>query len=164
MPALNFETVPLDEITRNGLTAEPNPHRPVILVVDDEHVIADTLVAILRSRGFAAMPAYDAESALELSRVIPPELLLSDVVLPGKSGIELAIAMKDAVPDCRVLLFSGQATTVDQLAAARDAGYDFNVLAKPLHPTDLLAKIRQLDARFRCEPPPEIKARPPRFA
>ena len=67
MPALSFETVPLDEIIRKGLTAEPNPHRPVILVVDDEHVIADTLVTILRSQGFAAMPAYDAESAFDLS-------------------------------------------------------------------------------------------------
>ena len=152
MPARNFETVPLDEITRKGLTAEPNPHRPVILVVDDEHVIADTLATILRIQGFAAMPAYDAESALELSRVIPPELLLSDVALPGKSGIELAIAIKDAVPDCRVLLFSGQAATVNLLAGARHTGRDFTVLAKPLHPTDLLANIRELDAKFRCEP------------
>ncbi|HET6215924.1 MAG TPA: response regulator [Acidobacteriaceae bacterium] len=164
MPALNFETVSLDEITQNGLTAEPSPHRPVILVVDDERVIADTLAAILARRGFAAMQAYDAESALDLSRVIPPELLLSDVLLPGKSGIELAIAMKDAVPDCRVLLFSGQDTTVDLLAAARDAGHDITVLAKPVHPVDLLANIRELDAKFRCEPPPELKARPPRFA
>ncbi len=164
MSALNFETVSLDEITKNGLTAEASPHRPVILVVDDERVIADTLAAILTRRGFAAMQAYDAESALDLSRVIPPELLLSDVVLPGKCGIELAIAMKDAVPDCKVLLFSGQATTVDLLAAARDAGHDFTVLAKPVHPTDLLANIRKLDEKFRCEPPPEIKARAPRFA
>jgi DNA-binding response OmpR family regulator len=164
MPALNFETVSLDEITQYGLTAEPSPHRPVILVVDDERVIADTLVAILTRRGFAAMQAYDAESALDLSRVIPPELLLSDVLLPGKSGIELAIAMKDAVPDCKVLLFSGQAATVDLLAAARHGGHDFTLLAKPLHPTDLLANIRELDAKFRCGQPPEIKARPLRFA
>jgi hypothetical protein len=53
---------------------------------------------------------------------------------------------------------------VDQLAAARDAGHDFTVLAKPLHPTDLLAKIRELDAKFRWEPLQEIKGRPPRFA
>ncbi len=164
MPALSFETVPLDEIMRKGLTAEPNPHRPVILVVDDEHVIADTLVTILRSQGFAAMPAYDAESAFDLSCVIPPELLLSDIVLRDKSGIDLAIAMKDSVPDCKVLLFSGQAATANLLAAARDAGHDFTVLAKPLHPTDLLANIRELDAKFQCEPPSEIEARPAIFA
>ncbi len=152
MPELNFETVPLDEITRKGLTAETDPHRPVILVVDDECVIADTLAAILTSRGFAAMPAYDAESALDFAGMIPPELLLSDVVLPGMSGIDLAIAMKEAVPDCRVLLFSGQAATVNLLAAARDAGHDFTVLAKPIHPGDLLARISELDVRFRPEP------------
>jgi DNA-binding response OmpR family regulator len=164
MPALNFKTVPLDEITRKGLTAEPNPRHPVILVVDDERVIADTLVAILKSQGFAAMAAYDAESALELICVIPPELLLSDVVLPGMSGIDLAIAMKEAVSDCKVLLFSGQAACVNLLAAARDAGHDFTLLAKPLHPSDLLANIRELDASFRREPLPEIKDRPSKFA
>jgi DNA-binding response OmpR family regulator len=164
MPVLHFETVPLDELIRKRLSAEPNPHRPVILVVDDERVIADTLATILKTQGFAAMPAYDAESALELSRVIPPELLLSDVVLPGMSGIELAIAIKDAVPDCKVLLFSGQAATVSLLAGARHAGHTFTMLDKPVHPTDLLAKIRELDAKFQCESPLEIKDRPARFA
>lgn len=164
MPEFKFETVPLDEIIRKGLTAEPSRHHPVILVVDDERVIADTLVAILTNQGFAAMTAYDAESALDLIRVIPPELLLSDVVLPGMSGIDLAIATKEAVSDCKVLLFSGQAATVNLLAAARDAGHDFTVLAKPLHPADLLANIRKLDAGFRREPLPEVEARPPKFA
>jgi DNA-binding response OmpR family regulator len=110
------------------------------------------------------MAAYDAESALEVIRVIPPELLLSDVVSPGMSGIDLAIAMKEVVSDCKVLLFSGQAANIDLLAAARDAGHNFTVLAKPLHPADLLANIRQLDAGFRREPLPEIEDRPQKFA
>jgi len=47
------------------------------------------------------------------------------------------------VPNCRVLLFSGHASTADMLARARESGHDFAVLAKPLHPTELLAQISQ---------------------
>jgi hypothetical protein len=59
--------------------------------------------------------------------------------------------MEEAVPDCRVLLFSGQAVTVNILTAARDAGHNFTVLAKPIHPGDLLASISELDMRLRPE-------------
>jgi DNA-binding NtrC family response regulator len=86
------------------------------------------------------MTAY-GKSALEIARVIPPELLLSDVVMPEMTGIELAIAVVQSVPDCKVLLFSGQAATVNLLADARAAGHDFTTLRKPIHPTDLLACI-----------------------
>ncbi len=148
MSGFNFEIVPLGDLIKRGLRAETNHSRPLVLVVDDECVIADTLVSILTGRGYAAIAAYDAESALDLISVIPPELLISDVVLPGMSGIQLAIAIKSIVPECRILLFSGQAATVDLLNAARSAGHDFTVLAKPIHPADLLAHISGLDTRF----------------
>ena len=67
---IQFQNRSLDRSNREGLTAATD-HRPVVLVVDDERVIADALAAILRSRSFAAMGAYDAESALDLARVIP---------------------------------------------------------------------------------------------
>ena len=132
------EVVPLAEVPSPSTTEK---HHPVVLVVDDERVIADTLAVILSKNGFAAMTAYDGKSALEIARVIPPELLLSDVVMPGMTGIELAITIVQSVPDCKVLLFSGQAATVDLLAQAHAAGRDFTTLKKPVHPTDLLACI-----------------------
>ena len=46
------------------------------------------------------------------------------------------------LPDCKVLLFSGQAETCDLLKEARIRGYDFEILAKPVHPADLLARLR----------------------
>jgi DNA-binding response OmpR family regulator len=138
-----FEAVPIAEILAKGLEKAPT-HRTVVLIVDDEPVIADTLAAILTHHGFAAMSAYDAETALELAAVIPPELLISDVMMPGRSGVDLAIAIKEAVPDCQVLLFSGQASTVDLLHSAREAGHDFTVLGKPVHPTELLTQIFNL--------------------
>lgn len=115
--------------------------RKRVLVVDDERPVADTLVAILRMSGYEATGLYDGASALLHCQSQVPDLIVSDVVMPGLSGIELAIFVKEHYPDCKVLLFSGMAATADLLQAARDQGYDFEVLAKPVHPSDLLSKI-----------------------
>jgi FixJ family two-component response regulator len=69
--------------------------------------------------------------------------LITDVMMPGMTGIELAISMVDAFRDCQVLLFSGQAATVDLLKKARDMGHDFAILSKPVHPTDMLRRVSQ---------------------
>ena len=124
-------------------TADSSSYRPVILVVDDESVIADTLTEILNRNGYAAMPAYDGEEALESALLMPPELLISDVVLPGMSGIDLAISVKRVFPDCKILLFSGQAVTSDLLASANSRGHHFSLLKKPIHPTDLLTQLKE---------------------
>jgi response regulator of citrate/malate metabolism len=59
------------------------------------------------------------------------------------NGIELAIAMVQSIPDCKVLLFSGQASTIDLLDEARHSGYNFTLILKPVHPTDLLSRISE---------------------
>jgi DNA-binding response OmpR family regulator len=141
---INFESVLLTQIKADLLDSSKEPLRSVVLVVDDERIIADTLGAILGSSGYTAMTAYDGLSALEIAAVIPPDLLISDVSMPGMTGIELAILLRQSVPDCNVLLFSGQTTTVDLLAVARAAGYDFTALTKPVHPRDMLARVSEL--------------------
>jgi PAS domain S-box-containing protein len=127
--------------------------RPFIVVVDDEKRIADTLALILDSKGYSAEAAHDGESALEICRHRIPDLVLSDVVMPGMSGIELAIAVSQQFRDCHILLFSGQADTAAILEDAKRQGYDFELIAKPLHPEDLVTKIKDLigspDARSR---------------
>ncbi len=115
-----------------------------MLVVDDEQIIANTLVAILSAEGYTADAAYNGESAIEMARVLPPELLISDVVMPGMSGVSLAVSIVDSYPDCRVLSFSGQAATSDILADTRSLGHDFRVLGKPIHPQALLAEAARL--------------------
>src|SRR5277367_810027 len=92
-----FETVPLDEVIGKGLPIETEPLRPVVLVVDDETIIADTRTAIFRNWGYAAMAAYSGEAALDIARVIPPQLLVSDVLLTGMNGVDLAIAIQKIV-------------------------------------------------------------------
>jgi DNA-binding response OmpR family regulator len=115
-----------------------------ILVVDDEETIASSLAAILRLHGFAAKFCTDPLIALEMAKQEGFDLLISDVVMPDLSGIDLAIGVKEMQPTCRVLLFSGQAATVDLLATAREQGHDFNLISKPIHPTELLVRIKTL--------------------
>ena len=140
-PKTKFDIVPLADVPKGDAASLKD--RPVILIVDDEKVIADTLSIILSKSGFNTYAAYDGPSALALALKVVPHLLISDVVMPGMSGIDLAISLSDAVPQCKVLLFSGQAATVDLLEEARRSGHNFTTLSKPVHPTDLLKRISE---------------------
>jgi DNA-binding response OmpR family regulator len=145
---LNFQTVPLADLSLKGGTQPAGLPDPIVLVVDDEAVIADTRAMILEHNGISAMVAYNGKSALEIAKTIPPDLLLADVAMPGMNGIDLATAIKQIIPNCGILLFSGQAPTVDLLEAARAAGQELTILTKPLHPTELLAHVSDtLEAR-----------------
>ena len=66
--------------------------------------------------------------------------------MPGISGVELAIQMRAQYPNCKILLFSGQAASLDLLEGARARGYDFRLLQKPVVPSDFLSEIGQLSA------------------
>jgi CheY-like chemotaxis protein len=117
-------------------------YKPKVLVVDDEQLIANTITIILNSAGFEAQNAFTAQGALELLDVFRPEILLTDVAMPGMDGIELAIAILSKLPDCKIFLFSGQATTAELLDKAISQGHVFEILAKPIHPEHLMAKLR----------------------
>jgi DNA-binding response OmpR family regulator len=131
--------VPIDTVP----PADTSKYRPVVLVVDDESAIADTVTEILSRAGYAAMAAYDATEAMETALLTPPEMLITDVILPGMNGIELAMKVRRIFPDCKILLFSGQAATVDLLATAKSSGHHFNLLSKPVHPRDLLLRVAE---------------------
>ena len=87
------------------------------------------------------MPFHDAKTAIAARSKFIPDLLISDVVMPGMTGVDLAIHFRKAQPSCRILLFSGQAATADFLDEARSRGHEFEILQKPLHPVDLLARL-----------------------
>jgi DNA-binding NtrC family response regulator len=110
-----------------------------IFVVDDEKCIADSLAMILRKSGFETRAFYNAHSALAQIESSTPELVISDVVMPVMSGLEMAVLIRERLPECRILLFSGKASTLNILEIIRHRGYDFDLLAKPVHPADLLA-------------------------
>jgi CheY-like chemotaxis protein len=114
-----------------------------VLVVDDEALIADTIVLILNRHGFAAEAVYSGTQAIEAARRTQPELILSDVLMPQIDGVEAAIQIREFLPDTRIVLFSGQAATVEILARARARGHEFELLPKPIHPTQLIEHLRQ---------------------
>ena len=116
--------------------------KPKILVADDERVIADTLAMILNQSGFEARAVYSGETALSLAATFEPDMLISDVIMADLNGIDAAIQFRVLLPKIKILLFSGQAATADLLEKARTKGYEFEILAKPVHPQDLLNKLR----------------------
>jgi CheY-like chemotaxis protein len=132
---------PLSALPSDKETNPPTAPRR-ILVVDDEALIADTIVQILIRHGFEAVAVYGGKDAIDTARRIHPDLVLSDVLMPQVDGVEAAIAIREMLPLTRILLFSGQSATVEILARARARGHDFELLPKPIHPTQLLKHLQ----------------------
>jgi len=117
---------------------------PRILVVDDEPELADTLAIIFQKAGYAATAVHSAEEALAFFAAGPPVLAVMDVVMPGMDGVALARKIRKCYPACRILLFSGNAETQNLLQVAQQDGHAFEVLAKPVPPPEMLAKVALL--------------------
>lgn len=120
------------------------PSPTLAFVVDDEQVIASTLVMILKKSGFDAVAFTQPLEALRAAEVRCPDVLITDVSMPVLNGIDLAIQFKAIYPRCRVLLFSGAVSTGARIEGAKQEGYEFPILAKPVHPNELLAKLKEL--------------------
>jgi DNA-binding NtrC family response regulator len=119
----------------------PEKHKPRIFVVDDEPAIASTLELILNAAGFTATAFTNPLEALRSAEARCPDFLLTDVMMPQLNGIDLGVQFKAIYPRCRILLFSGQTATSGLMEAARMKGHNFELLAKPIHPEDLLDAI-----------------------
>jgi DNA-binding response OmpR family regulator len=112
-----------------------------ILIVDDEKVVADTLGEILRTQGYDVRIAYSAEMAIDLLGWWSPELAILDVMLPRMNGIELAVVLRENYPDCAILLFSGQPSVEVLVEQAKRDGHEFDIMAKPVHPSVMLDAV-----------------------
>ncbi len=119
----------------------------LVLVVDDEQIVADTLSLILNQSGFDTRAFYSGETALQIARLLRPDVLVTDVVMNGMSGIELAIQVKAELPDCKIILHSGQAVTGNLHQAAEKDGHHFELLSKPVHPQVLINRLSLLVCR-----------------
>lgn len=113
-----------------------------VLVVDDERLIADTMTEILKRSGFDAACAYDGQSGLEMAIQLSPDYVLTDVVMPHMNGLQLAIAVRKALPETEILLLSGQAGVTEILDRGRREGYSFELIGKPVHPEKLLERLK----------------------
>ena len=115
-----------------------------LLVVDDERLIADSLAWILNLRGFNARSVYSGSEAIKHAVTNPIDILVSDVVMEGMSGIDAAIEICKLFPNCKVLLLSGNIGTSDMLSAAHELGHDFDILAKPAHPNEIIDRLKAM--------------------
>lgn len=120
-----------------------------VLVVDNERLIADTLVLILKQNGFDASVAYSGEEAVQSALTLQPHVVLTDIIMGQLNGLEAAMLIADALPHCNILLFSGQPATADLLIQASRNGRNFEVMAKPVHPDVILEQINNLVAAGR---------------
>ena len=111
------------------------------MVIDDEARIADSLTEILTGYGYDAMACYNGQAAIDAARNRLPDVVISDVVMPGLDGVETVLAIRELCPQTRVLLFSGQGASMNLLNKARDHGHEFELLPKPVHPAELLKKL-----------------------
>jgi len=109
-----------------------------VLIVDDENIIALTLTKIFEGAGYEAKATGSAEDALDVMAIWEPALLVVDIMLPKMNGVELAIRIRKGYPACQVILFSGHGEASDWLLFAREDRPSFEVIAKPVHPRDLL--------------------------
>jgi len=121
----------------------PVPKRK-ILVVDDERLVADSLVQILNLMGYDASCAYSGNEAVQRASDTSFDFLISDVVMEGLTGIDSAIEICKLIPACKVLLVSGNNRTTDLLKEAQDKGHTFEILAKPIHPTLILDRLKAM--------------------
>jgi len=117
-----------------------------VLVVEDEAYVRDSLVEILRARGFDASGAATVKDALELLSRMPVDAVLSDLRMPGEDGLQLVRRMQSTTPDVPVLILTGHGTVASAVECLRAGATDY--VLKPVEPDALeLALERALEGR-----------------
>jgi CheY-like chemotaxis protein len=109
-----------------------------VLIVDDEPMIADTLAIILNQNGFAASATYSGEQALESASTVRPNVVITDVILPGMTGIEAGNQIAQSFPDCRIILLSGRPAGTNLNMPGQGNEHRFELLLKPIHPQAII--------------------------
>jgi DNA-binding response OmpR family regulator len=113
-------------------------------VVDDNASVARSLAMLLQESGYVTAVAYSGESAVEMASGIAADLALLDIHLPDVNGIRVAMEICRHLPNCRILLISGDPDVAALIEKSRAEGLRFPVLAKPVSPSDLLTEIASL--------------------
>ena len=117
----------------------PRPIR--ILVVDDEHWVADTLGSILHQAGYEVMVTYKGSEAIAAAHTFRPDTVIADYFMPpGINGIQTCLQINQVLPSTRIIMLSGH-LLAEEFARYQTEGYDFLFLSKPMHPTELLKAV-----------------------
>ena len=120
---------------------------PTVLVVEDDPVILRLLEVNFELEGFAVVLAHDGAEGIEAARTQRPDVIVSDIMMPRVSGIELVQTLKadEATASIPIILLSAKAQTGD-LKLGMDAGAD-DYVTKPFEPLDLVDRVNALLSR-----------------
>ena len=116
----------------------------IVLVVDDDPVILKLLEVNFEMEGFTVLVAHDGEEGIEVARSNQPDVIVSDIMMPKKSGLELVVALKgDATTsEIPIILLSAKAQNAD-VRTGLEAGAD-DYVTKPFEPLDLVDRVNRL--------------------
>lgn len=116
-----------------------------ILLIDDDEDVRRTLVRMLETAGHEVHEAADGDSGIELCNKVLPQLVISDILMPEKDGIETIMTLKRDHPGLRILAISGggRSGAMDFLDMARALGAD-EALQKPFRRAELLDLVNRL--------------------
>ncbi|MBL9214063.1 MAG: response regulator [Opitutaceae bacterium] len=125
---------------------------PYILIIDDDEVLRPMLRLTLEHLGYEVGEARDGNEGIALQLRRPADLVITDLVMPNKEGIETIVELRQRFPELRIIAMSGgsRVTATDYLGIARWAGAR-QILSKPFTPTELAAAIA---AALDRDPPP----------
>jgi two-component system response regulator HydG len=112
-----------------------------VLVVDDDDANRLTLERILQREGYAVVHAATGRDALEVIRAHPVDVVLTDLKMPGMSGIDLLKAARKVDPDLEVVVMTAYGTVETAVEAMKEGAYDF--VAKPLKRLELVTALRK---------------------
>ena len=116
-----------------------------ILVVDDDRLVADTLSLVFAANGYEAEARYSVSEGMERARSFGPELVVCDVTMPEKNGLEMADNLRWEMPNIRVLLFTAYASNAAKVNAhSTRTGHPLRLLSKPCRPEELLRECHSL--------------------
>jgi DNA-binding response OmpR family regulator len=136
----HFNVVPIEQVPVPDAAGGATADRPVVLVVNEDAVVVNTIVEILKQSGYAAIAAYDGKDALETALLVPPDVVIADVLLPDGNGVEVAAELKRKLPACKVVLM-GSEQGATEAGASRLAELEFAVVEKPVQPATLLERV-----------------------
>lgn len=120
------------------------PSKRTVFVVDDNPTIALTLGTILCREGYDSRSFNEPREAIEAVKSDSPDLLITDLIMPEITGIELANRIQHLTPNCKILLFSGPGSTFELIERAENDTQHFALLTKPVHPKVLLKKVEEV--------------------
>jgi CheY-like chemotaxis protein len=123
----------------------PDQQGKVVLVIDDEQLIRLQVRAALEQDGFVVHEAANGNEGLTRIAVTVPDVVITDILMPDKEGIETILELRRRYPSIRIIAISGGGRTgnKDFLRTAKHLGAD-RTLAKPFGLADLLKLVREV--------------------